>query len=107
MEVTEEQWDQLNQRVSIAEAKAEDNERKLEEFKADAPKPKRPHEWAELSQDIESHLKDNFDNPGTYYIKNAFSTILRYKLGLKNVYQINSLNIDQARQILEELKRII
>ena len=98
MEVTEEQEEQLNRLVDKAV------ENKLATM---ANKPKRPREWAELSQDIESHLKDNFDNPGTYYIKNAFSTILRYKLGLKNVYQINSLNIDQAREVLAELKKII
>ncbi|WP_282801166.1 hypothetical protein [Secundilactobacillus kimchicus] len=85
MEVTEEQWDQLNQRVSIAEAKAEDNERKLAEFKADAPKPKRPREWAKLSREIEDHLA-HFGNPNAYQLKTSISTILRIKLDIKNMF---------------------
>ncbi|GIQ96068.1 hypothetical protein COY2906_29380 [Lactiplantibacillus plantarum] len=42
--------------------------------------------------------------PKAYLLSDAVKTIIRFHLGVSNVYQINESNIDEARQIFELLK---
>ncbi|KRK48164.1 hypothetical protein [Secundilactobacillus kimchicus] len=94
MEVTKEQ---LNQLVDKAVE---------EKLSAMVDKPKRPREWTKLSQEIENHLS-HFGNPDAYQLKNSINTILRIKLHVRNVYQINSSNINEARKIVQGLLNTI
>lgn len=98
MEVTEEQLDQLiDQKVNA----------KLESM---TNKPKRPLKWAKLSNDIQDYTKRKYDHDhktNSYKVASAINTIIRFHLGIKNVYQVNERNIDEARKTFEVLKTII
>lgn len=98
MEITKEQLDQLiDQKVN-------------EKVESMVNKPKRPLEWAKLSQEIQEYTKRKYDHghqTESYKVIGAINTILRFHLGIKNVYQISELNIDEARKAFEVLKTII
>ncbi|MGN5468075.1 hypothetical protein M1857_01150 [Lactiplantibacillus plantarum] len=61
--------------------------------------------WMELKNDISKFVNEKYGkNPKAYSLSDAIKTIIRFRLGVANVYQINETNIDEARQIFELLK---
>ncbi|MDO7805270.1 hypothetical protein Q7Q91_09805 [Lactiplantibacillus pentosus] len=61
--------------------------------------------WMELKNDISKFVNEKYGkNPKAYSLSDAVKTIIRFHLGVSNVYQINESNIDEARRIFELLK---
>lgn len=61
--------------------------------------------WMELKNDISKFVNEKYGkNPKAYSLSDAVKTIIRFHLGVSNVYQTNESNIDGVRRIFESLK---
>ncbi|AUI78161.1 MULTISPECIES: hypothetical protein [Lactiplantibacillus] len=96
MEVTQEQLHEMVQ----SEVNAAIAAKSLAPVKA-----RRNIAWMELKNDISKFVNEKYGkNPKAYSLSDAVKTIIRFHLGVSNVYQINESNIDEARRIFELLK---
>lgn len=95
MEITQEQLHEMVQSEVNAAIAA----------KSLAPVKARNTAWMELKNDISKFVNEKYGkNPKAYSLSDAVKTIIRFHLGVSNVYQINESNIDEARRIFELLK---
>lgn len=95
MEVTQEQLHEMVQSEVNAAIAA----------KSLAPVKARNTAWMVLKNDISKFVNEKYGkNPKAYSLSDAVKTIIRFHLGVSNVYQINESNIDEARRIFELLK---
>jgi len=61
--------------------------------------------WTPLKNEISDFINNNYGkNPKAYSLDTAIKTIIRFHLGVSNVYQINDDNIVEARKMFELLK---
>lgn len=95
MEVTQEQLHEMVQSEVNAATAA----------KSLAPVKARNTAWMELENDILKFVNGKYGkNPKAYSLSDAVKTIIKFHLGVANVYQINETNIDEARRIFELIK---
>ncbi|AXH04291.1 hypothetical protein [Lactiplantibacillus plantarum] len=95
MEVTQEQLHEMVQLEVNAAIAA----------KSLAPSKTRNTAWMELKNYISKFVNEKYGkNPKAYSMSDAVKTIIRFRLDVPNVYQINESNIDEAHRIFELLK---
>lgn len=74
----------------------------------DEKKSSRSAAWNGLRKEINDYI-GNIDQEKIrpWSLKDAINAVIRYKLQIRNVSSIDETNVDQARQVFEEMKRIL